>query len=290
MKKLFSILSILAAASITYAQTNKFIAVGWNTNNAPVGSVPFVRSATSNGWTAGAPGESYFLSASNLTTPYPHFQPIYGSNIVGGVASAGSSNVFLVVSNLTVTNTWVTANITDSNITTVASVTANGNPYDIRWDTHFRIEWDGNIEATVRIATWFTYTDIFGVVTTNMMYDVLPNSQRYESYHIESTYSSGGNARPDAGLNIDYGWTAGSAFFMPKSNTSITISALRVGSTIISTGGATNVANYYFTSIGNGSGSSSGSSGSASNVFFLTLHLSLGHRLVAVIMHRLQPA
>jgi hypothetical protein len=271
MKKLFSTFLLLAAASITYAQTNKFIAVGWNTNNAPVGSVPFVRSATSNGWTASAPGESYFLSASNNTTPYPHFQPIYGSNIVGGVASAGSSNVFLVVSNLTVSNTWVSANISDSNVTTVATITADGNPYDIRWDTHMQIKWDGTIDANVRLATWFTYTDIYGVSTTNMMYDLIPYSSTYLSYNIESTYVHGGNARVDIAVDTDYGWTAGSAFFMPKSNTSITISALRVGSyNGITTGGATNVANYYFTSIGNGSGSSSSeSSGSASNVFFL---------------------
>lgn len=270
MKKLLSLLSLLAAAvSVSYAQTNKFIAVGWNTNNAPVGSVPFVRSATSNGWTAGNPGESQFLAASNSITPYPHFQPIYGSNVVGGVTATGSSNVFQVVSNLTVTNTWVTANISDSNITTVAAITANGNPYDIRWDTHMQIKWDGNIDANVRLLTWFTYTDVFGVSTTNTMFDLLPYSTYYLSYHIDETYSAGGNARPDIAVNTDYGWTAGSAFFTPKSNTSITISALRVGSSAISTGGATNVANYYFTSIGNGSGSSGSPSGLASNVYFL---------------------
>lgn len=268
MKKLISLL--LLPLSL-FAQTNKFVAVGWNTNNAPVGSVPFVSSITSNGWTAGAPGESYFLSASNAVTPYPHFQPIYGSNIVGGVASAGSSNVFLVISNLTVTNTWIGANITDSNWTTVAAVTANGNPYDIKWDAHFQIKWDGTIDANVRLRTWFTYTDVYGVSTTNYMYDILPNSDRYLSYNIEDSYPSGGNSRTDVAVNTDYGWTAGSAFFMPKSNTSITITAQRIGSySGLTSGGATNVANYYFTSIGAGSGSSSGgSSGSASNVYFL---------------------
>ena len=149
-----------------------------------------------------------------------------------------------LITNKTLTNTWVVSNISDSNVTALLSFTADGSVYQFGWATHMHVKWDGTIDAQPELKAWVEYTTPFGFAASNLMFDLLPYSGQYQSYHIENTYSAGGAFWPNIDVNTDYGWTAGGAILNPRSNTTVTIWSQRIGSPAIGSGGMTNVANY----------------------------------------------
>jgi len=161
---------------------------------------------------------------------------------ISNYAAAATS---LLITNKTVTNTWVASNITDSNVTALVSWTANGQPCELGWNTALQVHWDGIIDANPQLKTWVEFTDIYNVTTTNLLFDLIPFSGQYLSYHMDNGYPAGGLFRADMAANVDHGTTAGQGLVLARSNTAVTIYAQRIGSTAgITTGGITNVASY----------------------------------------------
>lgn len=161
------------------------------------------------------------------------------------ISNYSAAATSLLITNKTVTNTWVASNITDSNVTALVSWTANGQPCELGWNTALQVHWDGIIDALPELKTWVEFTDIYNVTTTNLLFDLIPFSGQYLSYHMDSGYPAGGLFRENMAANVDHGTTAGQGLVLARSNTAVTIYAQRIGSTAgITTGGITNVASY----------------------------------------------
>lgn len=242
MKKLLSILILLPL--VVSAQTNKFIAVGWNTNNAPVGRIPFVYSATSNGWTEGA-ADGRFLAASNSITPYPHFQVIYGSNIVGATSGTTSTNT---VWEVVVATNYVTPFYYDDgelNGTGVVRVV-----YTVPETGIYRID----------------YSDVLKLESADPHDSWLSSHLRWTDQRGAATKEFSSILAPDETSTL-WKFDSGSFEFHALTNTTITISNLIAVSWQSGDALSTNYVYYVLSRKGTGSGSSS--SGSATNVYFL---------------------
>lgn len=199
------------------AQTNKYIAIGFNTNNVPTNALPFAALQGTNSWTTNnSPGAGYFLASSNATVPFPHWESLAGylsqSNQIAlwsayytnrwTPAYSSLSSAFSNIITFTATNTGL------YRLTYASELTSSNYSYDL----------DGT-------ALFYYLYSQYTAQNTNTIFSMLSGASEGDETHV---------------VGVNTFWS-GSRFFLANSNTTVAVSNYTRWDGATITGGATNI-------------------------------------------------